>query len=183
MKDTQKQKRPPPKYRIGFTLIEILVVMGILGIIVSLVIGMFFWVLKGSAKSQAIAEIRQNGNYALNVMERMIRSAQSLDDYSGSSLTITNPDGGVTVFSCGDSNGNSISDIASTSADLNTSVPLIGDGVEVQNCNSFFQVVSPTGGGPETVEINFTLSQANSPVKIEDRASAVFQTTVVLRNF
>jgi len=162
----------------GFTLIELLVVIGILGLVAAIGTDSFLSLLKGTTKARVLAEVRQNGNYALEVMERMIRNAKSLTEYSGSSITIVGPDDQETIFSCGDSNGDGLNDLASNSASL------ISDRVKVEDCGSVFSVVPGESGiSPAKVTIEFSLSQAEVDVRPEERATVNFRTTVTLRNY
>lgn len=161
----------------GFTLIEILIVLGIFGVIAIIGVNMFFAILKGSAKTRILTEVKQNGNYALGVMERMVRNARNLESYTGNSITIVNLDGGKTTFACGDSDGNGINDIASNEASL------INDQVAVENCDNVFSVnPGELGIQPDEVAIDFTLTQAGEG-RGEEKASIDFKTTVTLRNY
>lgn len=156
----------------GFTLIEIMVVIGVFGIIAAFTTNMFVSILRGSSKSQILAEVKQNGNYALSVMERMIRNARKIEVYDVSSITILNPDGGSTVFSCDPGQK-----IASNSASLISEQVLVGD------CPNFIAVNEGISGlNPDTVTITFTLQEAGAKTRPEDKARVDFQTTVSLRN-
>lgn len=178
MRKVKSRKQKEKEKFLGFTLIEILVVIGILGIVMSLATGMFFWILKGTAKSQAIQEVKQNGAQALSVMERMIRNARRLDVSTADSdhIEITNPDGGTTVFSCEEIGDKNL--IASNSASL-----LSGEVEVTGGCGIFTVVPGIEGASPVRVDISFTLGRSGSALRLEDEASADFQTTVVLRNF
>ncbi len=63
----------------GFTLIEILMVVFLLGIIVVIGSNLFFSILKGASKAEITKEVKQNGDYALAVMERHLRNASSVE--------------------------------------------------------------------------------------------------------
>jgi len=164
--------------RSGFTLIEIIVVVGILGIIMIMGSNLFFSILRGSTKTKILQLVKQNGDYAISVMGRMIRNARSVSG-SGSSITIVNPDGRPTTFSCSDLDANGANEISSNSARL------INDEVKViNNCSNVFSVIAgEVGTRPDVVTINFTLSQAGVTTRPEERASVNFQTTISLRNY
>lgn len=149
----------------GFTLIEILVVIGIFGILAFIGSNMFFTILKSSAKTRVLAEVKQNGNYALSVMERMVRNARNAECVSGGVL-ITNPDRDTTNFFCDGAK------IAS-----NSGVYLTSDKVSASNCNFSCQETTP-----EVVTISFTLSQAVG-VRVEEIAEIEFRSTVSLRTY
>jgi len=162
----------------GFTLIEIMIVVGILGIIAVVGSGTFFSILRGSNKTKTLQMVKQNGDYAISVMERMIRNARVLinptTNSTVSSITIKNPDGSTTIFSCG---GNPAT-IASNGASL------LSNEVRVNDCNNIFNVsVGQPGIKPPAVKINFSLSPAVSSSKPEEQAEVNFQTTVTLRNY
>jgi len=150
----------------GFTLIEILIVIGIFGILAFIGTNMFFTILKSSAKTRVLAEVKQNGNYAISVMERMVRNARSAECISGGVL-ITNPDRDTTNFFCEGTK------IASKSG-----VYLTSDKVAATGCN-----FSCAGTTPEVVTISFTLSQSGTTTRPEEEATIDFRTTVSLRTY
>lgn len=157
----------------GFTLIEIIMVLGILGVIVVVGSGMFVATLRGYSKARILQLAKQNGEYAVSVMERMIRNARSIEG-GGSSVTITNPDKNSTTFSCG---GNPPS-LASNSASL------ISNKLQVTNCQNVFDLTPGVPGKkPPVVTINFELTQVGNNLRPEDQIKINFQTTVSLRNY
>jgi len=171
--------RHSPYVKSGFTLIEILVVIGILAIIVVVGSTSFFNLLKGSTKTKTVNLVRQNGDYALEVMSRMIRNARGIVGIERgvknpfSEITITNPDGKTTTFACRKSE----EDIASNSASL------ISGQVRVDDCSQIFYVERDTTGlQPDKVTINFTLESGVGSARPEEQASINFETTVILRN-
>ncbi len=164
------------KKELGFTLIEIVVVVGVLGIIVIFGASLFFTILRSSTKTRILAEVKQNGNFAMGVMERMIRNAKRIEG-GGASITIVNPDNGVTVFSCEDIGGEL--KLASNSASL-----VAEDKVRVNDCAGVFSVTFGEAGlNPDKVTIDFTLLQSGTPTRVEEQASINFRTKITLRNY
>jgi len=162
----------------GFTLLEMMMVIGILGIITVIGSGAFFSILRSSTKAKTLQMVKQNGDYAISVMERMIRNARVLvsptSNSTVSSITIKNPDGETTTFSCQEDQLT----IASNGASL------LSSEVKVSNCSNIFDVtVGQAGIKPAVVEINFTLTQAGTTSRPEEQAEVNFQTTVSLRNY
>src|SRR3990167_3837277 len=66
--------------RHGFTLIEFLVVLGILALTVSSTLLFLTSVLRGSNKANVIAEVKQNGQVVLESSERQIRNGVDAQD-------------------------------------------------------------------------------------------------------
>jgi len=161
----------------GFTLIEMMIVVSLLGIIAVVGSGAFFSILRGSTKTKTLQMVKQNGDYAISVMERMIRNARALvsptEDSTVTSIKIKNPDGKETTFSCGGPQAT----IASNGASL------LSSEVKVNNCNIFEVTVGQPEIRPAVVKINFNLSPEVSSTRPEEQATVNFQTTVTLRNY
>ena len=158
----------------GYTLIELVVVAGILGIIGVVSVSLFLSTLLGGGKSTALNDVRSNGDYAITQMERMIRSARymvgtCIPDMN--SIKIKNPDGGTTEFSMENNR------IASNSAQFLTSddVLLVGP--------IDFDCIQSSSKAPEIVSINFTLQKGDSGSPNKDYAQADFSTSVQVRSY
>lgn len=74
----------------GFTLVEVLVVIGVLSIAGVLVLTIFSNTLKGSNKSQILISIKQNGQSVLETMTSSIRNADDIVCASSTDLVIKN---------------------------------------------------------------------------------------------
>lgn len=175
----------------GFTLLEILVTVSVLMIVGILLTQVFVTTIRTSTKSEIAKEVKQNGDFALDSMTRMIQNAQDVttdcvDTGSvGSTITIKNIDGGVTTFECksyGNSTASAVFRIASTSA---TSRYLTGPnvtltGADCTNALNFTCTLLPSS--KKSVGISFSLAQKGTPRNLYDQASEKFTTTVTLRN-
>ena len=62
----------------GFTLVELLVVMGVMALFGTLIVTIFSRTLKGSNKSQIIGVIKQNGQAILEKMDKTIRDSDKV---------------------------------------------------------------------------------------------------------
>lgn len=82
----------------GFTLIEIIVVIGILSIIGVIVLTIFSRTLKGNNKAQILSSIKQNGQGALENIDKNIRNADNLVCSSPSNTTVVVKNGIYTRF-------------------------------------------------------------------------------------
>ena len=184
----------------GFTLIEFLVVLGILAVTVSSTVLFLNSVLKGSNQATIVAEVKQNGQAALDSVERQIRG--SIDakvaptgcSSNCSELVLTRetpnlplhiqcffPVGNTRNGRIGIAEGNS----PSTYTDL-TNTDLI-NGVNITNCN--FLVLSkgssPDGQPiPAVVSIGFIVSQGlQASSRADFVANTAMQTTISLRRY
>jgi len=172
----------------GFTLLEILVAMGVLAILGTVIAQVFFTTTRTNTKVEISKDVKQNGDFAMEVMSRIVRNAASVTTVCSDTgtatdtITVDNLDGGITTFECvldGD-----ITRIASTSAgrtDYLTSSSLTLGGTDCTGATLQFVCMSPVDG-PTTVAIAFTLAQKGTPVDQFEKASASFQTTVAIRN-
>lgn len=169
----------------GFTLLEILVATGIIGAISILITQAFVATTRTNTKVEILKDVKQNGDFALGTMVRMIQNARSVtSNCSGSTssnISITNPDGGATTFECKDDS--SVRRIASTSASI---VFLTGNNLTLGTaCNTnalSFVCTTSTDGTTKSIKINFSLAQKGTPPDQYEQASMSFQTTVLVRN-
>jgi len=165
----------------GFTLLEILAIMGVIVAMGSIILSTVFIFLRGSSKSDLLVTIKQNGDFALSQMVKSLRYAKSVDDPVScvptanlQHITFTSlADGGQTTFSCP---ATQTDVIASNGAAL-----MDATRISVTNC-SFFCTQQTLNESP-TIKIQFTLSAKNQTGLVETTASLPFESTVRLRNF
>lgn len=183
----------------GFTLIELLAVMIVIVAIGSIVAGIIFSSLRGSDKTTALINVRENGDFVISQIAKTVRNARSFDGVSTDDINyttdcvvasvtptptpipykfvkITSFDGGVVKFSCSlGTNGTISSNSASL---LDTSV------VFLDSCS--FTCSKTTIVDFPAIGINFALSTFKPTGVInlfpEKKASINFQTTVNVRN-
>ena len=162
------------KFKKGFTLIEMLVVVAVFMLLGVLLVNSLFSILRSNTKAELMKEIRQSGSYALDVMSKMITTGEvvSTCPSSGSSIRIKNPDGGETIFGC----GGTPTSIASGSAQLTNTQQ-----VKISSCSNIFQC-EVVGEGARKVTINFILEQKGSSPRLEDQAQQTFQKVIMVRN-
>jgi len=162
----------------GFSLVEILVFVTLIGIIGAVTTQVFIIAVRSQGKSEIAKEVKQSGDYAMSVMESMIRNASDIPDIPGvddcnydvQELTILNQDGGSTTFDCNPPQ------IASNSQRLTS------EKVEISDCH--IRIVCPTPPlSPKYVYINYTVSQVGSGLPPDQVATVEYQSTVSLRNY
>ncbi|MBI3981045.1 type II secretion system protein [Candidatus Microgenomates bacterium] len=163
----------------AFTLLETLVALSIIGIIAAFSINFLATVIKDGAKATVISEIKQNGNYALDVMSYYIRNASSVEDCSaGDSITIKNGTDSI-VFDLlpQDVVNNLNARIASNSTILTNAEKNVG--VDVAQL-AFSCDLTRT---PPLVSITLQIKQSKWITRPESSATVDFQTNISLRSY
>lgn len=160
----------------GVSLFEIIIVVAIFAVIAVLTTRSTFLTLRGSRKSDSQIKVKENLEYALNVVERQIRNADLINSTcDGSSLgRIDYADSGgvLSFFSCEDRGGTS-GYIASGSARLTSS--------EVNLTSCSFICTSQEGSVPAEIVVNLT-AKDTSAVDVES-TSVSTSTRIFLRNY
>lgn len=179
----------------GYTLVELLAVMIILVSVGVVITAILVTSLRGGNKSNTTNEVRQNGNYIISQMSKMIAYARSFDGVSTdgvnyvndctviqppppaptpapvsySYIKITSFDGGQTVFSC---TGSSIAS--------NGAVLVNPSNLNLSSCS--FYCTQANILAPPTINVNFTLSKSNSGFFVENQTTIPFETSITPRN-
>lgn len=155
----------------GFTLVELVVVTTIMVIIAVVSVNSLFAIMKGTVKAGVVKNLKQNGNYALIVLERAIRNSTGIDTCTlgMSSITVTNPDSSQTIYSFNETE----SKISSGSANLINPNYTVSD--------SSFDCTRTDDYAPQVI-IKFTLEFGSLSTRAEEKVTVPFRTTVTLRN-
>lgn len=85
----------------GFTLIEIVVVAGIMALFSLTLIGVFLATVRSGSKAQLVQAGHQEGDFALRQMAEVIRGAKTVS-CGGDSITVTTTSGSEIIFSSTD---------------------------------------------------------------------------------
>ena len=185
----------------GYTLIELLTVMVVVVVVGVIIAGILVSSLRGGSKSNVLNNVRENGNYAIVQISKMITYAQAFNGVSDGTVDINgnliyttdctqiippspSPTPArvsyqylkITSFDGGQtvfSCGNST--IASNGASL-----VDTSSVSVSACS--FSCIQDNFGQLQTIGINFTLSQKTTSNLTEKNAAVPFQTSVRIRN-
>ncbi len=165
----------------GFTLIELLIVVTLSGMLILAAVSLFFTSLVGNEKTSSALSVKQNGDYAISQIGRLIRNSRTATCVPASppstQLTLIGNDGGTTTL--GAVAVGSRYQIASTSAALTGY--LTGYDVNIPSGSVSFTCTNPTDGSPAYVSVSFTLTKG--VVGDRDYVSLPFKTSVGLRTY
>lgn len=190
MSNVKSQKS---KVQRGFTLVELLISIVIIGTFGTIGVNILASTFRGSSKTDVINKVRENGNYAISEMSRKIKYAKTFNGARVNALSawtcdivpappvqykdvqITLFDGTITIFSCqGDSltsNGVLLMDTSSPAGSV-----MLSPGTCFFTCQKESSFDTPTIG------INFTLNARATAGVVEKQASIPFKTSIKARN-
>jgi len=176
----------------GFTLIELLIVISVFAIVGAIAGTILATSLRTSIKTNVITNVRQNGNFAMTQMTKLIRYARAITSPfpcvypsptpapAESSITVISADGGEITFSCNGDSDNPPNTIASNGASL-----LDTNTVELTPNSCTFSCTQQSESDYPVIDISFSLSQNSSGNFTEQKASAnpiPFSTSILMRN-
>jgi len=196
----------------GFTLLEFLVVLGILAITVGSTLLFLSSVLRGSNKTNVATEVKQNGQTVLNSLEKQIRNAvdaQDQDDIPSlgiDTIKLTRQDENPLYIKCFPHGalgppytyngwlGSAVSASGIPGDGAYTSFTNKEDtisGVDINchpdppNCDGLKVIPSSTGvSSPPIVSVCFVANQGiDAPSRQDFQANVTFQTTISLRRY
>ncbi|MFA6518670.1 MAG: prepilin-type N-terminal cleavage/methylation domain-containing protein [Candidatus Shapirobacteria bacterium] len=164
------------KNRRGFTLIEMVVVTGIIGLMMVAVTGILLSSLQARNLTRMTDLLSANGNYALEEIRKNLLNANKETVVCpvgvGSSLSFDSVrDGEETLLKC-DNAGR----VASNSAKLT------GGEVILSGCDEFVRCENGALGPVSGIVVKFVLSAGNASGGVKDFVSKVFESRVTLRN-
>jgi len=150
MTDKYKQK--------GFTLIELLVYISTAAIVFMIIMSVVYMMMQSKSKSKAIAEVEQQGSFAMDIISQTIRNAQGIESpapgTSSSSLQLDISEAGDDPTTI-DLNSNAIS----ITEGLGSAIPLTSSSVIASDI--YFENLS-RDNTPGIIRISFTLTSTES---------------------
>jgi prepilin-type N-terminal cleavage/methylation domain-containing protein len=160
------------KFKKGFSLVEILIVITIFAVIGLLSTRSISQTLKSAKKSDSLVRVRENVNYSLAVIERQLRNSENITcpNAAPSLLTYISLEGTTTSFSCVTLGADKY--IASGSGRLTS------NDISVTSC-SF--TCTKGVNNPAIVKISVVAQDATGTAVEKGSVSA--QTEIVVRNY
>ena len=173
------------KFKSGFSLIELLVVVGVFGGMMVALTGLFMSVLSGASKADATARIRENGDMVLLLIERRVREGNEVFCEYGDTLTVRYPTSlsrGQEIFMHANYPVDHIHHQFLGTDDLILSGQnLLSSGVVAEsfvvNCDE-----GVPGFTPDRVSIEFRLTTGDQVGRASERYAETFRTGITLRN-
>ena len=162
----------------GYTLVEVMMAIGVFALLAVLVTQTLAITLRSAKKSDSDSRVRATLDYAISIMERQLRNANSITSeckQSGTTLsTISYIDAyGVSAsFSCVNGSGEDNVYVASSSARLTT------PGIIIFPCS--FKCTSDNKT-PNSIDISLTGTETKATGVESSRVSV--QTKIMLRNY
>ena len=171
----------------GFTLIEVLIAIGIIVAISGVAGDTFFSVYRNYTKANLTLEAKQQGNSVLSLAEKSLRDALNVSTISSQVLQVTKRPNIYEEIGCVSgsvsTNGYIYSKVGSASSpESKLTNDDLRSGVNVKNCVFSVDYVAdkPT---VKTLKIYFELTQSvSAPSRVEFQSSIPFELTLVLRN-
>jgi len=139
----------------GFTLVELMVALGLFGIIVTISIGSVIGLFDANRKSQSLASVVNNLNFSIENMTRIIRFAgayhcslsvplSSPNDCSSGDVAVAVTNGsGTTIFRFNSGTGK----IETSTTGGNSYTPITSDEVTIQSAKFYVFNTTPGSGG------------------------------------
>lgn len=165
----------------GFSILEVIVMTALLGLVGVIASRIFFTTLRSSTRSRISENLKQKGDFALNLVEKMVRGASLIEDLdtvcdgeNRDNLSIVSRDGFTTTFECSEVNAQ----IASQSAQPT----ILLDNVTGIDCSRFINCDFGSGGSLG-VTIDFTLTEGEPEALPHEKSEINFKTQVTLRNY
>ena len=158
----------------GVSLIEILIVVAIFAILGLLVSRVILTTLRGSNRSDSLVKVRDNLDYALSVMERQIRNAESVSPCPNPDTTridFRDSNGIATYFAC--------TDVGASGYVASGSARLTSDQVAITACSLI--CTAGTGGTLPAIDISLEARGANQAGV--ERAIVTAATKIFLRTY
>ncbi|MBI5614323.1 type II secretion system protein [Candidatus Gottesmanbacteria bacterium] len=180
------------KAKNGFTLLEILIALGVISLLGVVIVQVFFTTTRSNTKTELVKDVKQQADYAIGTMARSIQNARLVVSSDGTScssagtvtpaIIITAPDSSQTTYGCvTDSLVQRIASTSATGTEYLTGTGYTLGGTSCSDASLSF-VCTTIPGTSSSVRIVFTLSQKGTPQSVYEKANTTIETTVSMRN-
>lgn len=162
------------KYNKGVSLIESMVVIVIFSLIGVLSTRSLFLTLRGTSKSQSLIKVRENVNYSLSIIQRLLRNAQGIvecPNINTSQIEYLDSEGNLASFVC---------NIVGTSGYIaSSSARLTSNEINITACS--FVCLEGVSGNPPSVSVS--ISAEDSLTTSLEKGKITSQSKIFLRTY
>lgn len=166
----------------GFTLLELMVSVAVIALMSVVLSQIFISTLRTNTKTELLKEVKQNGDFALESIARMVQNAYGATCISDKELSILNADGNTTTIECV-LDGTTLR-LASSSGSLTEYLTshsvTLGDATCATSTLAFG--CEEAVGQRTMVTVSFTLSRVGNAGNVFEEAEEQFQTSAVVRS-
>ena len=179
----------------AFTLIEVIVVIGVIGIVLPVLFSIIFSILQQQTKIQRLSLVKKEGDYILNVIENVVRN-YAVKIYSENSFINEKCASAGSTY--GPENGNTFyfqdkynrwfnfylnsTTITSNSANLSSSVNLNSSQTKISSFS--LQCYRSALYSPPIISINFTIEYNTNSNRAEEKIIPLtYQTKIKLKSY
>ncbi|MEN9327749.1 MAG: hypothetical protein RI947_557 [Candidatus Parcubacteria bacterium] len=173
----------------GFTLIEVIVVIAVIGMIIPAIFSVIVAILQQELKIYQLSEVKRQGDTALAIIESTVKlNAVSINDAgtggnavcddagdTGDADYFRDDEGNWFRFSVSNDRIASSSSIVNATNDITKSTVVVSD--FALTCSR------PNGAAPPLINVQFTVSAGGTSTRQEERASITYRTKLKLRNY
>lgn len=164
----------------GLSLLELLVSVAVISIAISVGTGVFIQILKAHNKATVINEVRQNGQLAMAVIERLARNSQKIQLFGSQNVLFLSVNNEYYQLRCIHTLNNTNDYImllsSSSSAQITNSDPVYG--INVADCT-----FSTIGGNPQILQVTLKLEQSKlAPSRKDFIANVTLSSSFVTRS-
>ncbi len=172
----------------GYTLIELVVVIGLTSVLLITAVSIFFTTLQGGGKTASSEYVKQSGQHAINQITFLIRNAKKLSPNAAGDLCVSsmntldllNQDGTGTRLGITDGKFSTSTTKFLTPDDI----VVEASGAPLFSCSPSVYGTAAWDGSPPTITVSFQMRKGTSGVdKERDIVVIPFQSTITMRNF
>jgi len=153
----------------AFTLIELLISVAVFALVIAAAMGIFISSMKGKERVNQLKEIEDNARYAMEMMSREIRMAQTINSPVGAnpSLDFDNSSSANIIYALGGAGGTVLT---------KNGLEITSEKVKVNHLTFYVNDFDLCTGPQSSVTISMTIEAVKNPLVKMD-----FQTTVSSR--
>jgi prepilin-type N-terminal cleavage/methylation domain-containing protein len=162
----------------GFTLVELLVVVGIIIIVMGFTGDIVLSLVRSYGKTKITNDLEQTGNYVMLKLEKELRTASGLSNVLNTQLTLQRTSEGTGIYVTYRKSGDLFQRCQSTTTTCTSFENLLPSDIAVKNSDIFTTI----SDSPQTVRVKLILEPSGTVVNPAFTGSIELSQTIVLRS-